>query len=150
MFYRDFFFLCLVVFFFFLMIRRPPRSTLFPYTTLFRSLPLPALDVDLHEVGLLEIGEHVACRERWQRPARALDGHPRRRQLAHDEADLAVARGRTRAHHLPVALTAVRPDALLEHRGICGIGLEGGDTGVRSTAQEPGREETDIRPEVCH
>src|SRR5438874_13113943 len=30
--------------FFFLMIRRPPRSTLFPYTTLFRSLcgPRPA------------------------------------------------------------------------------------------------------------
>src|SRR6266542_2994998 len=27
----------LLVFFFFLMIRRPPRSTLFPYTTLFRS-----------------------------------------------------------------------------------------------------------------
>src|SRR5690242_20948546 len=26
-------------FFFFLMIRRPPRSTLFPYTTLFRSPP---------------------------------------------------------------------------------------------------------------
>src|SRR2546430_17388616 len=30
------------LFFFFLMIRRPPRSTLFPYTTLFRSRPLPA------------------------------------------------------------------------------------------------------------
>src|SRR2546428_12334476 len=30
--YHSFFF-----FFFFLMIRRPPRSTLFPYTTLFRS-----------------------------------------------------------------------------------------------------------------
>src|SRR3712207_7290321 len=29
-----------VVFFFFLMIRRPPRSTLFPYTTLFRSLAI--------------------------------------------------------------------------------------------------------------
>src|SRR5438034_11656226 len=28
---------CLFFFFFFLMIRRPPRSTLFPYTTLFRS-----------------------------------------------------------------------------------------------------------------
>src|SRR2546425_4765755 len=27
-------------FFFFLMIRRPPRSTLFPYTTLFRSRPM--------------------------------------------------------------------------------------------------------------
>src|SRR6266576_2054297 len=29
----------LISFFFFLMIRRPPRSTLFPYTTLFRSAP---------------------------------------------------------------------------------------------------------------
>src|SRR3989442_7657758 len=28
---------CRYLFFFFLMIRRPPRSTLFPYTTLFRS-----------------------------------------------------------------------------------------------------------------
>src|SRR6267142_6132441 len=28
---------CFIFFFFFLMIRRPPRSTLFPYTTLFRS-----------------------------------------------------------------------------------------------------------------
>src|SRR3712207_7884742 len=29
----------LIILFFFLMIRRPPRSTLFPYTTLFRSGP---------------------------------------------------------------------------------------------------------------
>src|SRR3712207_8247401 len=29
---------CVLRLFFFLMIRRPPRSTLFPYTTLFRSL----------------------------------------------------------------------------------------------------------------
>src|SRR3712207_7319896 len=36
--------------FFFLMIRRPPRSTLFPYTTLFRSLPN-----DLHDVYKLKI-----------------------------------------------------------------------------------------------
>src|SRR5438876_11363926 len=28
------------------MIRRPPRSTLFPYTTLFRSIP-PAIKIDL-------------------------------------------------------------------------------------------------------
>src|SRR2546421_12344731 len=33
------FYSLLFLFFFFLMIRRPPRSTLFPYTTLFRSLP---------------------------------------------------------------------------------------------------------------
>src|SRR3712207_8488873 len=34
-----------VHFFFFLMIRRPPRSTLFPYTTLFRSLGILIGDV---------------------------------------------------------------------------------------------------------
>src|SRR5574341_630274 len=31
----------ILFFFFFLMIRRPPRSTLFPYTTLFRSVQKP-------------------------------------------------------------------------------------------------------------
>src|SRR5258708_40198778 len=39
--------------FFFLMIRRPPRSTLFPYTTLFRSLSgfIEASDVRVAESG---------------------------------------------------------------------------------------------------
>src|SRR5437868_10452748 len=39
-------------FFFFLIIRRPPRSTLFPYTTLFRSLRAdqPAVGVGLRRV----------------------------------------------------------------------------------------------------
>src|SRR3712207_7958193 len=34
-------------FFFFLMIRRPPRSTLFPYTTLFRSGVSPRIRLDV-------------------------------------------------------------------------------------------------------
>src|SRR2546430_4284044 len=34
-----FYSILLLIIFFFLMIRRPPRSTLFPYTTLFRSRP---------------------------------------------------------------------------------------------------------------
>src|SRR6266487_3382913 len=38
-------------FFFFLMIRRPPRSTLFPYTTLFRSL----LRARTHPEELVEV-----------------------------------------------------------------------------------------------
>src|SRR5580704_18509748 len=38
-------------FFFFLMIRRPPRSTLFPYTTLFRSRP--RYDGDVPHLGRL-------------------------------------------------------------------------------------------------
>src|SRR3989454_3185355 len=47
-------------FFFFLMIRRPPRSTLFPYTTLFRSR-LPAVEALLAEpdvAALLAAGAH--------------------------------------------------------------------------------------------
>src|SRR5690625_6850084 len=48
----DFLFcVCLFLYFFF-MIRRPPRSTLFPYTTLFRSResgdPLPACAIRAH------------------------------------------------------------------------------------------------------
>src|SRR5260370_32431065 len=49
------------MFFFFLMIRRPPRSTLFPYTTLFRShlkekscscpISMPQLQLQLRPIG---------------------------------------------------------------------------------------------------
>src|SRR5438034_7498314 len=38
-------FLIIFLLFFFLMIRRPPRSTLFPYTTLFRSARAMQIDV---------------------------------------------------------------------------------------------------------
>src|SRR5882672_7208390 len=40
----------LFLFFFFLMIRRPPRSTLFPYTTLFRSSRFPAEVSQRHQL----------------------------------------------------------------------------------------------------
>src|SRR3712207_7010856 len=50
----DFVPICLIVrFFFFLMIRRPPRSTLFPYTTLFRSRAYPSASL-LHKVELAQ------------------------------------------------------------------------------------------------
>src|SRR3712207_7483754 len=57
------------------MIRRPPRSTLFPYTTLFRSQPVPR-------------GQHDAR----LRPRE----HPRDRAVVPDPGDLA-ALGRPRA-----------------------------------------------------
>src|SRR5437899_9568961 len=43
--------------FFFLMIRRPPRSTLFPYTTLFRSGFGEMLADELEHGGLVRLGE---------------------------------------------------------------------------------------------
>src|SRR2546430_13243510 len=43
--------------FFFLMIRRPPRSTLFPYTTLFRSLRELATKILEHADGALPLFE---------------------------------------------------------------------------------------------
>src|ERR1044071_2381542 len=49
------------------MIRRPPRSTLFPYTTLFRSIPRPRHPTIAHgrtarrpAAGRQEIGEHTS------------------------------------------------------------------------------------------
>src|SRR2546429_698099 len=45
--------------FFFLMIRRPPRSTLFPYTTLFRSLLVDAKRDDF--VGELVLSEQIVA-----------------------------------------------------------------------------------------
>src|SRR2546423_11129278 len=50
-------------FFFFLMIRRPPRSTLFPYTTLFRSLAgLAAGQAEREWTSSLARSERLALR----------------------------------------------------------------------------------------
>src|SRR6266704_4975769 len=55
-------------FFFFLMIRPPPRSTLFPYTTLFRSDPADAA-VDRNRRWLLQRPDHRRERARHDRRA---------------------------------------------------------------------------------
>src|SRR5258708_17383358 len=45
------------------MIRRPPRSTLFHYTTLFRSIPAPTpLEVDMRKIKIGNIEETVVER----------------------------------------------------------------------------------------
>src|SRR6266536_4813904 len=49
---------CFLIFFFFLMIRRPPRSTLFPYTTLFRSSEVGRLDLQaIRPLALLDTAQ---------------------------------------------------------------------------------------------
>src|SRR5256885_13545704 len=53
----SFYILSPYFFFFFLMIRRPPRSTLFPYTTLFRSHSLRLRSESHQERTSLRAGE---------------------------------------------------------------------------------------------
>src|SRR3712207_6980004 len=73
----------LTFFFFFLMIRRPPRSTLFPYTTLFRSAgaasPVGEVPgVRLVEPALLAVGARPGRGGALRRAPQRLGGAPRR------------------------------------------------------------------------
>src|SRR2546422_7309952 len=78
------------------MIRRPPRSTLFPYTTLFRSRAdvLPGAraagpDVELARIGAGEIDDFLEARERQvlarDQRIRMADHQADRRQVARSE-----------------------------------------------------------------
>src|SRR2546425_12662641 len=69
-------------FFFFLMIRRPPRSTLFPYTTLFRSLAQRAIE-----------GQQLVSIRRQYRPAIGPLGE------AHQRLEMARLGRRARGFH---------------------------------------------------
>src|SRR5438874_9947542 len=54
------------------MIRRPPRSTLFPYTTLFRSLMAGSLSVRVGESLIVPIAKSMGGSEEMQRELRKL------------------------------------------------------------------------------
>src|SRR3712207_9153072 len=91
-------------FFFFLMIRRPPRSTLFPYTTLFRSPDEAGAgrQVPLH-TRAAEVEPAVAQAERLVDPL--LVELKRERRTARDhlervDLDLDLARREARVHVL--------------------------------------------------
>src|SRR2546429_6689442 len=64
-----------IFFFFFLMIRRPPRSTLFPYTTLFRSVEL------VPHRNLVARIEQVL----FAHPLRRRDLHRSRQEVLHED-----------------------------------------------------------------
>src|SRR3989454_10793506 len=69
------------------MIRRPPRSTLFPYTTLFRSLHSDLLEALLGQVQVLEAPAHLLGGRRLALGAlhRGADGLGREHRV-HDAA----------------------------------------------------------------
>src|SRR2546427_4813278 len=58
-------------FFFFLMIRRPPRSTLFPYTTLFRSIVSPETWAAVQKIRSANRAKYL------RKPDGTLKGKPR-------------------------------------------------------------------------
>src|SRR6266436_9842118 len=105
--------------FFFLMIRRPPRSTLFPYTTLFRSHPL----ADGHdEPGLLgQADEGVGLEQAalLVLPAdERLDFHDAPRVEAEYglvvEAEVAIRDGRAQIHFQVHAIEGGRAHGAVE------------------------------------
>src|SRR3712207_9204539 len=70
------------------MIRRPPRSTLFPYTTLFRSDVVRRADlaVDVHDVGVGEDADDLADRVALADVGQELVAQPRALGGAADDA----------------------------------------------------------------
>src|SRR2546422_8622224 len=70
------------------MIRRPPRSTLFPYTTLFRS----GDDIPSHKIGALQASEreHLAWRQLENRVRREADRKSTRLNSSHGYISYAV------------------------------------------------------------
>src|SRR2546425_1798775 len=85
------------------MIRRPPRSTLFPYTTLFRSLLRPAVEPQLAQA----LGERVVRRDHHAAVA------PRAEVLARKEGIPGRPAQLSGHPPLPVDLAA-RPDGRSE------------------------------------
>src|SRR2546428_9040587 len=76
------------------MIRRPPRSTLFPYTTLFRSDPflMGAFDPMVRKPGDLEAAVSLDCdnRARFARDTLLSDRKSTRLNSSHDQISYAV------------------------------------------------------------
>src|SRR5258708_27490424 len=70
------------------MIRRPPRSTLFPYTTLFRSVDFPALGLAIKKLNLGTVDVHHLARE--HRDADFLDRKSTRLNSSHQIISYAV------------------------------------------------------------
>src|SRR3712207_7747471 len=81
------------LFVFFLMIRRPPRSTLFPYTTLFRSRPHVGIAVEVALVGPAgddQLGGRVLAEHERQRLDEGADRKSTRLNSSHANISYAV------------------------------------------------------------
>src|SRR5688572_31817247 len=86
------------IFVFFLMIRRPPTSTLFPYTTLFRSPEPPTVEVSssLASQAVTDDASPAATKTGWQAdtsqavPARIARSEEHTSESSHSQISYAV------------------------------------------------------------
>src|SRR2546422_11408966 len=94
------------------MIRRPPRSTLFPYTTLFRSRGFGRLAVERPSLCLdaRRQGDDVLDRRHPQPEAVALPAIPSLREIVLAKHDVATARFHLDAAHHPLLFPALADD----------------------------------------
>src|SRR5256885_5156737 len=92
------------------MIRRPPRSTLFPYTTLFRSLEHAAERrvILLHDGVLMMLEPERLERAPLERRATDAGVHL-------PDAQVALPHGRQRPVHAPLALAVLPGERLPSH-----------------------------------
>src|SRR5256885_8291627 len=86
------------------MIRRPPRSTLFPYTTLFRSRELPAAVISVEPVVIAWIG---LVQSRYRRSVHKIDV---------EEAVVVVVEGRHSGDHR-LDLVLFGSSAVVQYKG---------------------------------
>src|SRR3989449_2155356 len=119
--------------FFFLMIRRPPRSTLFPYTTLFRSavgVGLQGLDVGME----LEVVERV-----FAVPLQEADGGGALAKEPEDAERDVVLVG---AHHLDAAAVGLQDGGIVQANAVrlgqlrLLVGIDGAHVKPRVAAAE--------------
>src|SRR2546422_11221562 len=91
------------------MIRRPPRSTLFPYTTLFRSLREDGLDV-VQRMRFKQVENHRVGDDELAVHGLRAAGEP-----ANQDAEVHVWGGRDNGEPHAVLATATRPPGDLGH-----------------------------------
>src|SRR2546422_5905949 len=119
--------LLLASMFFFLMIRRPPRSTLFPYTTLFRSLITRLRrikELDVNRAGVITLVDDAAA------PAASSDREePVERATEPDARDAEAIES-----VVPVAAAAESPGELVDEPGAAEGETEPPDPGNREGA----------------
>src|SRR2546430_9541105 len=107
-------------FFFFLMIRRPPRSTLFPYTTLFRS-PRSAEGRLAHLPHRLRLGAARAVDRRQVRDRKSTRLNSSHSQISY--AVFCLKKKKKKTHHAAVTNSTLLYLVRTISATICGLSI---------------------------